>query len=257
MQLYAVRMGSGEPPLLLVHGFTGSSLDFAEVMPALATKRRVIAFDHRGHGDSPNTGDLATYTIDQLVADMETFVDAEGLTSFHLLGHSMGGVVVQRYVLAHPERVRSLILMDTMPAPSLAIPKGWVESVVARGRAEGMGAIAQTMAELARNQVPPPREEIIANTKVKLEQMDPEAFGGLADCLTTFESMVDRLGGITCPTTIIVGANDTPFREPSATMHEAIPNSTLVVVDDAGHCPQEDQLDEWLAAVERHLDAAA
>src|SRR4030095_15713287 len=108
LDLHIVEKGSGEPPLLLVHGFTGSVLDWADVLPSLAEQRRVIAYDHRGHGDSPNTGELGTYTIDQLVADLEDLVDDRGLASFHLLGHSMGGVVALRFVLAHAERVRSL-----------------------------------------------------------------------------------------------------------------------------------------------------
>ena len=91
VDLHVVRMGTGTPPLVLVHGFTGSSLDWFEAMPRLAGNREVVAFDHRGHGDRPNTSDAATYTIEQLMADYEQLVEDQGLDRFHLLGHSMGG----------------------------------------------------------------------------------------------------------------------------------------------------------------------
>jgi pimeloyl-ACP methyl ester carboxylesterase len=98
--------GAGAPPLLLLHGYTGAASDFADVTPPLAASRRVVAYDQRGHGDSTNTGDAATYTFHQLTDDLTGFVDALDLAPIDLLGHSMGGIIAMRYVLAHPERVR-------------------------------------------------------------------------------------------------------------------------------------------------------
>ena len=85
--------GSGDAtPLVLIHGFTGGRIDWADVIDDLATDRRVVAWDHRGHSDSTNTGDPATYTFDQLVEDAVAALGALELDRFHLLGHSMGGV---------------------------------------------------------------------------------------------------------------------------------------------------------------------
>src|SRR6478752_1793566 len=58
--------GDGPDTLLLVHGFTGSSLDWIDVVPLLSPHVRVVTYDHRGHGESTNTGDIATYTFSQL-----------------------------------------------------------------------------------------------------------------------------------------------------------------------------------------------
>ena len=134
--------GAGAPPLLLLHGYTGAASDFADVTPPLAASRRVVAYDQRGHGDSTNTGDAATYTFDQLTDDLTGFVDALDLAPIDLLGHSMGGIIAMRYVLAHPERVRSLVLMDTAAAPAGAMPKeirdGLVQARPRRGHACGL-----------------------------------------------------------------------------------------------------------------------
>src|ERR1700685_1094425 len=104
---------AGTPTLVLCHGYTGSALDFSLVVDALAADRRVVTLDQRGHGYSTKTGHLEGYTIEQLAADLAAFLGTVGEGPVDLLGHSMGGRVVMGAVLAHPELVRSLILMDT------------------------------------------------------------------------------------------------------------------------------------------------
>ena len=107
--------GQGDgPPLVLCHGYTGSSFDFSLEIPALATGRRVVALDLRGHGRSTATGALDSYTLAQLASDLIGLLDVVGAGGpVDLLGHSMGGVVSMTAVLARPDLVRSLILMDT------------------------------------------------------------------------------------------------------------------------------------------------
>ena len=100
-------------PLVLGHGFSGSAQDFALEIPVLAAARPVVSFDRRGHGTSTKTADAATYTIDQLAADEIAFLEANADGPVDLLGHSMGGRVVLEVVLARPDLVRSLVLMDT------------------------------------------------------------------------------------------------------------------------------------------------
>src|ERR1700722_11194548 len=102
---------AGTPTLVLCHGYTGSSHDFALEVDALAAHRRVVTLDQRGHGHSTRTGHLDGYTIEQLSADLTAFIDAVGEGPVDLLGHSMGGRVVMGLVLGRPDLVRSLILM--------------------------------------------------------------------------------------------------------------------------------------------------
>ena len=70
--------GGGDRPFVLVHGFTGSRDDWKEHLPYLGKRGRTIAVDQRGHGGSTNTGDAATYRIEQLAADLAGFLDAVG-----------------------------------------------------------------------------------------------------------------------------------------------------------------------------------
>src|SRR6266498_402501 len=108
--------GSG-PALVLVHGFGGAKEDFADHIEVLAERYRVITLDHRGHGESDGPTELDAYSLDRMAADVLGVADALGIDGFRLLGHSMGGMVARRVVLAHPERVDALVLMDTSPGP--------------------------------------------------------------------------------------------------------------------------------------------
>src|ERR1700681_3830122 len=102
------RSGSG-PPLLLIMGMSGTALHWGE--PFLELLRRdfeVIAYDHRGVGESPRLE--GSLTIAQLAEDASGLLTALGLDSAHVLGISMGGMVAQELALAHPEQVRTLAL---------------------------------------------------------------------------------------------------------------------------------------------------
>jgi pimeloyl-ACP methyl ester carboxylesterase len=249
-------VGAGAPPLVLLHGYTGAAVDFADVIAELAVDRRVVAYDQRGHGDRTNTGDARTYTFAQLTADLTGFVDALDLAPFDLLGHSMGGIISLRYVLAFPERVRSLVLMDTGAAPvaQLADVFGGLTKL---GRDEGMDAVFAVIrrywvqqAETTGTVVSDAMLERVAR---KFSTMDPEAFAAFARELGDYASMIDQLGDIDCLVTVLVGENDTGLRASSDTLAERIPDAELVVIADAGHSPQEDQPRAWVDAVRRHL----
>ena len=157
----------------------------------LARDRRVITFDHRGHGDSPNTGDAPTYTFDQLVADMSSLVDRLGLDRFDLLGHSMGGVVAMRYALRHPERVRSLVLMDTAGRAmggASDFMRGGIELVRAQGTRAVYDVVQPFLGTGERADVMRDR------MRTKLEQMDPVAFVALGEELLSYPSVLDAAG---------------------------------------------------------------
>lgn len=249
--LHVVDHGSGDPPLLLVHGYTGSDLDWVDVQPALAAKRRVVTYTHRGHAGS---GHAEPYTLDELVADLDALITDLDLAPLHLLGHSMGGVVVQRFALdAHHDRLLSLILMDTVPTAPQGVVRGMLDALEGTALNEGMVAVFETMRPFFADARPEIRERV----EHKITHMDPKAFVGFGREMSLMPSLVDRLGELaTLPVTIIVGANDVDFVEPSQVMHDAVPGSHLAVIADAGHSPQEDRPDEWLRIVEEHLARA-
>jgi pimeloyl-ACP methyl ester carboxylesterase len=268
LDLHYEEQGAGGRPFVLVHGFTGSSDDFVDVLPALATRGRTLAPDLRGHGATSRPGAPADYTFERLAADVLAFLDAVGAPRCDLLGHSMGGMVAQLVVLAAPERVASLILMDTAAGPVLREARPFLEGAAKVARESGMEALFQLsragFAAQARRAPAMARcvermgeERFWARMRAKSLAMDPTAFATLGPLLCTQDGVADRLAEIRCPTTVLVGAQESaPLLAGSHALAEGIPGARLVVIEDAAHSPQLENEAAWLAAVLAHLDAA-
>lgn len=108
------RVGAG-PPLLLLHGFTGSADEWAELTLALAGLREVIAVDLLGHGRSSAPADPMAYTMERCVAALLGLMDALGIARADVLGYSMGGRVALQLAAAAPGRLGRLILESASP----------------------------------------------------------------------------------------------------------------------------------------------
>jgi pimeloyl-ACP methyl ester carboxylesterase len=96
-------------PVVFLHGVTDSWRSFERVLPLLPPSVHAFALSQRGHGDSsrPPSG----YRFADMSADLHAFLDAMGLRTAVVVGHSMGASVAQRFVIDHPDRVSRLVLM--------------------------------------------------------------------------------------------------------------------------------------------------
>lgn len=255
--------GTGGRPFVLVHGFTGSRDDWREMLPRLAGRGRTVAMDLRGHGDTTNTGDAASYDFAQLARDLVGFLGALGIDRCDLLGHSMGGMVAQIVTLEHPARVASLVLMDTSSEPIRREARAYFETAGKIAVDSGMQTLYEVMRGAAERATPSPAvaraiermgtETHWARIRAKVLAMDPVAFATLGMRLTDSPALTKRLAGIQCPTTVLVGAEDTPFVESSRKMADQIPGANLVVIEAAGHSPQLENPEAWFAAIDAHL----
>ncbi|HLK39240.1 MAG TPA: alpha/beta hydrolase, partial [Polyangiaceae bacterium] len=104
---------AGEGPVvLLVHGIGSSRRKWEpQVAPLVALGYRVLRFDLRGFGDS--TTPAAPHEMRHFSGDLAALVEALDLGRFHLVGHSLGGMIAQQFALDHPGRVRTLALAST------------------------------------------------------------------------------------------------------------------------------------------------
>lgn len=258
--------GAGTRPLVLVHGFTGASRDFSWRFDELATLGRFVAPDLRGHGESTNTGDAASYTLETLAADLLAFLAAAGIESCDLLGHSLGGMAVLRAVLAEPDRIASLILMNTSArCPDRLPPRALIELAGRVAREVGTERLVEMVR--ARAAAPDP-ERSDADRRLEarwgdaywsewrypnFRALDPLAYGALGLAILDQASLVARLGEIHCATTVLVGAGDTSFLESAAELCKGIAGARLVEIPDAAHQPQLENPAAWLAAIRVHL----
>jgi pimeloyl-ACP methyl ester carboxylesterase len=105
--------GEGEP-ILLIHGFASNVAanwrDAHWLRTLTAASRRVIAFDNRGHGRSEKLYDPSRYGAPAMAEDARRLLDHLGIARADVMGYSMGARIAVFLALAHPERVRSLIL---------------------------------------------------------------------------------------------------------------------------------------------------
>jgi pimeloyl-ACP methyl ester carboxylesterase len=132
-------METGALPVLFLHSLAGNGGQWALQLDHLRRRRRAIALDLRGHGDS-DPAENGDYSIPGLVGDVEATADQLGLRRFVLVGHSLGASVAIEYAGRHSERVAGLLLADPN-GDTTQIPREQVESFVAALREDPVGEL--------------------------------------------------------------------------------------------------------------------
>lgn len=236
--------GAGRP-LLYLHGFEGHPGE-APFLERLAQRWRVIAPEAPGFGESGGIEQIDD--ILDLALFYRQLVEALELGEVDLIGHSLGGMFAAEFAAICPQHVRRLVLVS---------PFGlWLEEV------EIPDFLAMSAGQLARATWHDP--EAVAAQRSAANGASPIAAAvrrasNLAAAGKFLWPIPDRglrkrLPLIGAPTLIVRGASDrlipAPYGEAFARL---IPNARLVVVPDAGHTPQAEQLDAFLAAVEPFL----
>lgn len=250
--------GSG-PVLLCVHGFGGAKEDFADHVDALADRATVALVDLRGHGDSAGPADPAAYSLDRCAADVLAVADALGAARFRILGHSMGGMVVRRVALMAPDRVEGVVFMSTAAGP----PKGLDPALVDLGAQLALEDFAALKAVLddAKALGTPAFERLLAERagfaeygEWKWSRLTPEMWAALGPEIVREPDATGDLGALACPALVVIGELDAVFFDASVAIAAAAPDSRLAVIPDAGHHPQFENPEAWLAAVAAFLD---
>jgi len=256
------ELDGGDRPFVLLHGLTGHRDDFLPRLPDLADLGRLLVPDLRGHGDFTHTGREEDYTFAQLVEDTVALLDAWGIEHCDLLGHSFGGMVALRFALAYPERVDSLILMDTAPSSPAGYTPEMFEKAGAIARSRGMVFLQEMVEKSTRGRVdlsPSDRhvedwgDAYWPHHRRRYAAMDPVGYWGLGLAMVRQESLADRLGEIRCPTTILVGEDDESFLPGADAFAAGIDGAVRETIPGAGHHPHMENPPVWLAAVRAHF----
>ncbi len=111
MELHYTKIGEGAP-LFIIHGLYGSGDNWMGIAKALSGKFAVYLIDQRNHGKSPHS---ANHNYDEMASDIKSICDKEGITSLHLIGHSMGGKTAITFTLNYPGIVQKIINVDVSP----------------------------------------------------------------------------------------------------------------------------------------------
>ncbi|MHC1746000.1 MAG: 2-succinyl-6-hydroxy-2,4-cyclohexadiene-1-carboxylate synthase [Negativicutes bacterium] len=259
IRLHAEVEGAGEP-LVLLHGFTGSTRSWQWIVPLLRDRCQVILLDLIGHGRSQAPADLNRYSMDYAAKDLLSVFDHLKLKKINLLGYSMGGRCALYFAVRFPERVQTLILESSSPgiedrlarearrkadeALAAFIDEQGLEAFVNRWSNLDLFATQQQLPEWIKNEV-----------RFQRLQNKPQ---GLANSLRGMgtgvqQSLWDRLEQLDIPTLLLVGKTDAKFRQIGVSMHEMMPNSTLQVIPDAGHAIHLERPVQFTNAVKNFL----
>jgi len=223
VSLFYESSGDG-PPLLLTHGYAATSRMWQGQAEALADRHEVIRWDMRGHGRSGSPADIAAYSQAAVVADMAALLDTLGHEEAIIGGLSLGGYMSLAFHLAHPERVRALVIIDTGPGYRSDAPREeWNE--MARGLGDRLDERGL---------------EHLSSLSQEMNPAEHESAEGLARAargmLTQDSShVIDSLPSIAVPTLVIVGEKDRAYLAASDYMARKIPGAEKVVIENAGH----------------------
>ena len=235
--------GSGDMPLLLcIHGFAQNAHSWDFTALALRDRYRVLALDLRGHGDSQWAPD-GDYTQPAYLADVQAFVDAVAAGPLVVVGLSLGGSVAYAYAAAHPDRVRTLVVVDTGPettGPGRGRIRRFVtqpdvldsfEAFVARTRRynsrrpewQVRGSLRHSLRRLPDGRWTWKYDPVLRSRRRPPTPQDPAA-------------RWRTWGRVRCPTLLVRGASsDLLDAGVAQRMADALPNCRLVEVPNAGH----------------------
>ena len=222
-------VGEG-PAIILSHGFSYSHSMWDGQLAALSRHYKIICWDMRGHGQSDGGNNLANYSAAATISDMAALLDHCDVKDAVIGGLSLGGYMSLAFQIAHPTRVRALMLFDTGPGFKKDQARdSWNATANARAEefeANGLATLAGA-GSAARDANHASAQGLAHAARGMLAQTDAEIMYSLPD--------------ISVPTLVLVGSLDEPFFPATDYMAAKIPNSTKVVIDDAGHAANIDQ----------------
>jgi pimeloyl-ACP methyl ester carboxylesterase len=237
VNLYYEEHGSGEP-LVLIMGFTVSSIGWHWNVPAFAEDFRTIVFDNRGVGQSDKPD--APYSMQMFAEDTAGLLDGLGIDQAHVFGISMGGMIAQEFALRYPQRVKTLILGCTnCGGPKAVLSKdpdvlnvlNNIDSVDVQQAALAMTKVAVTPWFMQK------RMDLLVQMN-QMSMQHPTPKHGMVRQMQAIQGhdTYARLPLLSVPTLIVTGKEDGLVPpENSLTLAQRIPNADLVFFANASH----------------------
>jgi pimeloyl-ACP methyl ester carboxylesterase len=255
------------PVFVLMHGFGASTFSWRDVVTPLSQLGDVIAYDRPGFGFSERPTawtETNPYSTDGQM-EMLTGIVAKFAKDrpVVLVGHSAGGQLAAEFALRHPESVNALVLVDpailtTGGAPDWALPALSFPPV-------------DRLAPLLVPAIAAAGDALLRQSFVDQSLITPEVYAGYHAPQTVIgwergfweftkaphgASEPAMLGQLTMPVLLITGAEDTVVpTSDTVLLHDMIPGSILVIIDDAGHLPQEERPRQFVEAITDNMDA--
>jgi len=202
-----VDLGSG-PAVVLVHGFTGDierSWINTGVLANLSTDHRVLAFDLRGHGHSGKPHDPRAY--DEIGLDVIRLLDHTGVKRAHVVGYSLGGIIIAKLLTTHPERFTSALIGGAAYRRSRSARADRENEAAAREVEAGIYR-ALIVSTAATDEPPPGEEAILARSREIAGSNDVHAHAALMRARRALLVSDAEIAAVRVPTLALVGGAD-------------------------------------------------
>ncbi|NMM43514.1 alpha/beta hydrolase [Rhodospirillaceae bacterium KN72] len=244
--------GSGAEKVVVLHDWLGDRSNYDPIKPYLDGETFQFAFaDLRGYGGSlKKTG---AFTATEAAMDAISVADALGWDRFHIIGHSMTGMVVQKVAVLAGERVKSVVATTPVYASGMQVDEGTFGFFTAAAKKpEEMGQAIQALTggklseEWTSFKVD--RAMTWSTEEARLAYLD----------MFAYEDFSGEVDGIGTPFLVLIGANDIEaFHPPAiqATFGKWYPDLTVVQVTDAGHYPMQEVPVLYATEVQKFLKA--
>lgn len=238
---HAETAGEG-PPLMLLHGFTGSAANWRPFMDVFGRHYRVVAVDLPGHGETDAPPDAERYRSEAVADDLCRLMDHLGIERAVVLGYSMGGRLALSLAMLHPERVNALVLESSSPGLASAeereARRARDEALAERIERDGIEAFVAHWENLplfaSAKRLPEDVQERIRAGRLKNR---PQGLAGSLRGMGTGvqPSWWHLLSDLHVPVQLVAGELDGKFCDIAERMRDALPDVRLAVVPDAGH----------------------
>jgi 2-succinyl-6-hydroxy-2,4-cyclohexadiene-1-carboxylate synthase len=245
---FNLEMEGDGPPLLLLHGFTGSLRAWDDLRARMRLDAQLIALDLIGHGQSASPPETGRYSLEWCARDLLSLLDALHIARASVLGYSMGGRVALHFGVAHPERIRTLILESASPGIADAAERARrIESdnvLADRILANGLAAFVDEWEQVPLLALQPHVGDAVRERQHALRLANDPL--GLANSLRGMgagrqQPLWVHLPQLDVPVQLIVGERDSRYVAVAQRMSEMLPRAALAVVPAAGHTVHLDQ----------------
>ncbi len=228
--------------IFLLHGFTGSSLDWNEIIPGIHNNYRVAAIDLIGHGKSDSPSDISLYTTESLVGQIYETIKKFTDDKIILAGYSMGGRAALSFAAKHPEMIKGLIIESSSPGI-----KEEKEKLERKKKDEKLASFIEnhsieefvdywmnidlfkSQKNLTQEKLRTVRESKLVNNKI-----------GLANSLRGFSQgimppLYNNLKNISTKTLLISGRLDPKYTNINSDLTKLFPDAVHAIIENAGH----------------------
>lgn len=255
---YNVKIAGSGPPLLLLHGFTGSLNSWEPFIPKLSKEYTTISIDLIGHGQTDTPLHPKRYSIENAADDLFELLNQLNIEECHLLGYSMGGRLALMLACRYPSRVQSLILESSSPGLKTEYERQERiksdEKLANFIEQDGIEAFIHHWENIPLFQT---QKRVRLEERARLRSLRLQNnIRGLANSLRgmgtgTQPSLWPCLSTLPMPILLIAGEIDTKYVSIAKQMYKQVKRAKLAIVDGAGHTVHFEKKEPF---IERVLD---